>query len=1061
MSKSDGKQMIYLLITFFAVIILLIILSMCEEVNGAERRTVSLRDFSGGLNTNTNPFLLKQNEFLQLHNFDITDEFGSISLRRGFTAKTDSFPRPTGSDSINITLYVINRVPGPLPPRWPLGEEFLICSLQSADYDLNVGGLWDLSTILIKGSSPDTETVVANFNPTFTGEGDAKFTGITVFDSTKFDVGDSLYMALDTGVAFIDTGNVTGLYAYLDRSGRKFLMEITPGFASGGRWSALMVSQQSKYQPSVRLWPYIHKDETPIWETWKSHVFIALPRQRPLVYDGTRTVPLIPRAPGQLEITPVFTANSTWKINGLVRYTLLQMLSGAGSVVYTNDSLLESDADGTSFTATRTGYVSHEIELDNEHALLFGFPKAAPDTLSVMDIDSIMYYVCRTRGKPFAGEQSFDSFFVVDSIRLAVASIEADTLIIIDSIPDDSLGHPGWPFIGGHRGIIPFDTAFVDSVTKRNDSAFAINGHFVAPGGPTFISHDTGSAGANATWWQDSQDENDSTLVVGVVYFTTLLDTLNGAISDSSPNLWVALAKPNQGTTSDSTKEIKLGIPTLTARDSGLVRILWRSRVLISQVEELSYEVGDSVYINIDFKQVRDGIAGRGSDERTIRITDLDIQTFTRPTGLTEQELSELKRGESQVGGVKGRVVGPRRARRGIPFAAYLITDPARDTITDTLQWAELMGASASFRTTVGSGTWSPLDNRVNIFNGFYAFGDKLYGWYGSRLYMSALDTAFIFRPFQDVAFNLDDGDEVVQVVSIGHKLLVLKNRSMIEMYDLFNGIPTKSAQHDGIGCVAPHSLVSEKGSVIFLSEHGVVSLKASQFQPFGIQTGIISHKINDLILGRPGNKRSAADLKKAVGALVDDKYLLSFPVNSDPSDDTTFVYHIPLNAWSTYDFSFHQATKYDTFTVEGLVQSNRLLFARNDDERIFEFGGSNFYLDSGDANLAITGVFETRPLFTDNDYWGIRDVVMYRSSGNGFVGDNTHVIIMNENATRIDSVDMSLHSDTAAQRNSFGPNFFTWATLQFRTDDPSWKDSLRIHGLDVTARKRGRLLLR
>lgn len=1034
MKRLNATDVIVAIVLFLAVLFIVTLEFQCNPANAQDKPSVSLRDFSGGLNTNTNPFLLKENEFLQLHNFDITDEFGSISLRRGFKAVTDSFPRPTGADSINITLYVINRVPGPLPPLWPLGEEFLVCSLQSVDYALNVGGLWDNISITKKGSSPDTTTVIANFNPTFTDEGSAKFTGITVYDSSKFDVGDSLYAAQDTALAN-DTGKVTGLYSYLDRSGRKFLAVITPGFAADGKWSALMLSQQGEYQPSVRLWPYIYKDETPIWETWKNHMFVALPRQRPLVFDGQRTVPLIPRAPGQLEIFPLATSGN---IDGIVRYTLLEKMPN-DTVIYVGDTVLSVGPD--SGTASRIGYVSHEIEFDNENALLFGFPRSAPDSFQVGREDSALFYLCRTRGRPFSGEQPFDSFFVIDSFKIGDLSV-LDTLTFIDTVPDDILGKiEEFPFIGAPRGIIPMDTAYVDSITKRNDSAFFIDSSFYAPGGPTYIRRDTSHNDGDSIWNNASKDPNDS-VVVGVVYFVTLLDTLNGAISDSSPNLWVPLAKPFQGATSDSTKAIVIGVPPLTAHDSGLVRVVWRTRVILSEDEELTYLVNDTVFVVL-------------------------LNTIpTRTRVVTRDELERLRR-EGQVVfslRIARDFITPRIARRGVPRAAYVLTNPAEDSVVDTLKWAELISApNRRITSTVNSSIWSPLDNRVSILNGFYAFKDRLFGWVGSRLFMSALDTAFIFRPFQDVAFNLDDGDEITQVVALGPNLLIFKNRSIIELYEPgIDKLVSKGSQNTGIGCIAPHSLVEDNGAIIFLSELGVVSLKASQFQPFGIKTGIISHKINDLILGRSGTKRSAADLKKAVGALVDDKYLLSFPVHTDPSDDTTFVYHIPLDAWSTYDFSFHQATKYDTFTVEGLVQSNRLLFARNDDERIFEFGGSNFFLDSGAADAVIPGIFETRPLFADNDYWRIHNVVLHRSSGQALSGDSTRFVVLDENGNGVDTILIELKTNIRAQQQASATHDFIWSTLKFQTATLGsfWRDSLTIHGLDIWGRRLARQII-
>ena len=992
MKRRNSKDAVYPVVLFLVLIAMFVLAFQCGAVMSQDKPSVSLRDFSGGLNTNTNPFLLKQNEFLQLHNFDITDEFGSISLRRGFRAVTDSFTRITGVDSIRVQGYVqlatVNIAPVLLGGG--IGEELLIVRFDTTTNPLRAGGFWDgangVDTTV--GGVPHTHLAVINSYNVYPSA-NLDIGHFIVDDSTIFAVGDSFYVARDTTSVNIDTGKITGLYAFNDRNGRTFLLSIVPGFGSGGKWSSLMMSRQGEYAPNTRLWPYIYKDETPIWETWNNRVYIALPRQRPLIFDGDRARPLIPATPGQMEIIPLKTSGN---INGHVRYALVEK------------SRLNDD------TLKRIGYLSHEIELNNENALLFNFPRPVIDSTYILYPESANYLLCRTRGRPFETKKFVDSLFIVDSIIINDLSV-LDTLTIIEDAPDDSLGESAYPFVGLPMGIFPVDTFYIDTLLKIDSNGFYTDLTFHAPGQPSFIrKFDTLRAG---DWYRNDTSEAPiaEKLSLGVSYFVTLLDTLSGIMSDSSPNLIVALSHPVAAGGTDSTKRIVVGIPRRTARDSGLVQVLWRSHWYTAIIPD-SF-INQSIIIEI-------GAGGRFPSDVKIHI----------PTSI--------------------RVPVTKRQRTAF-FPVTIITDATQDSVVDSIKMETLFEGDATSNTVLADRRWNPQDNRIVIANGFKAFKDHLFSWEGSRLFRSSLDTP-IFRPFNDVAFNLDDGDENTGLAVLGPNLLTLKNRSITELFDPIAGLPTKGSQNNGIGCIAPHSLVEGNGSITFLSELGVVTLKASQFQPFGIQTGIISHNINDLILGRPGSKRSAADLKKAVGALVDDKYLLCFPVNADPSNDTVFVFHIPLNAWSTYDFSFHQATKYDTFTVEGLVQSNRLLFARNDDERIFEFGGSSFYIDSGDANAFIAGVFETRPLFTDPDYWAVRNIAMLRSSGAG--SGVFHVL--DQDGTSLTNNTVSLTTSLRVNKLAYKPHDFIWSTIRYNTGSV-FADSLTIHGIDIWGRRLSR----
>jgi len=385
-----------------------------------------------------------------------------------------------------------------------------------------------------------------------------------------------------------------------------------------------------------------------------------------------------------------------------------------------------------------------------------------------------------------------------------------------------------------------------------------------------------------------------------------------------------------------------------------------------------------------------------------------------------------------------------------IPAAIKVLTTSTDSTFLDTLTWVQtLTGLSSGAdtlnlrRQTVNVNFWNPQVNLTNVTYA-YPYGGRLWMSIGSQLYRSEVNVAGIVQPFQDVAFNLDDGDAITAIIGLGPNLRVFKNFSSIVLYDPLNDLPQKGSQTFGIGCVAPNSLEEWGGKLFYLSADGVIAEQTAQFKDYGIKQGLISQNINNLLIG----DRSLADLKTAVAApIFDDKYIITFP-----GSDTSFVYHLQLDKWSMWDFSFSQATLYDTLTTEGLVRSKDVVFAKSGDERLFRYAAQDaMHFDSGSGSF-VEGSFTTRPVFADPNQWQITQMGFHRSDS--IIG-NVSVIG--------DSADASVASATYGSEardyllKGIAPNSSRWFEIKYTTNLLTTNELNKIYGIDVWAIPAGR----
>lgn len=949
----------------------------------AQEPSISIKDFSGGLNTKTNPFNLKLNEFVQLHNYLLNAEFGSLVLRAGDIARTDSLDKTIPSDKVwecivldtatyfgSGQIAIIVNCDDTMPSQDGLLDGINVDSLNP----LGMGGV--AFTINTYRFIIDSQ---ANFI-TDTAAGAANLVGI----------GDSISVTLTQAefLSAVDIGGITGLYAFYSKPTTKLLMFVIPSFGSDNRWSALYASRSNQYNPTQKLADFIYKGETPLWETWNGFTYIALPRQRPMISNGTRTTMLVPRAPGQVEVVPVVDKGITVTLHGknfagvdsssvtggpdslIIDTAAWNAVGGSafccdsiiddsawaidGSVKY---SLFRRHADtgaGLGNIMDLIGYVSHPIPIFDERNLIYGFPREASDTANTaVRSDSVLLYLVRTRGNPQETPKFIDSFFVIDSIISDNPSI-LDSFKIIDSIPNDSLGATSYPFIGVPKGIVPYDTGYVDSATDilNVSETIARSALFSAPGAPTFIGH-TEADSAN-DWWPSVPDTLSlNRFHVGWEYGLTRFDTVlnQPIVSNMSPVLTVSTGySVSFSGGNDSTTVITIGIPRRTALDTSQSTIVWRRQLTFSPNPDSFVVITDTVVITIR-------VGGGRGEPGEVRQTKIRTYKAHADTNII----------------------------RSAFFPIGFINNATDTIFIDSMNYVDWASGGATDRSIDLNARFNLNDNRMDIVKGFFAFKDNLFAWTDDRLFRSNLDEP-VFEPFNDILFDPENGDVITQVTNVGPNLLVFYSNGLTELYDPLDILPTKGSPLDGFGCFAPQSLVNWGGSIYFGALDGIRTLSSHPVKLFGVANTVISRKINDQIIdGRSDSLKSTL-----VGTVGPDGQTLRFCY---PSIDTTWIWHPPVNpgddplgAWTTRDFSFFQAIPYDTNSIEGLLRSGNTVYARTGDERVFDMEvNTATYIDSGlglGQGTAVVGLLQTRPLFDDPNTWQISRIGLLRSGG-------------------------------------------------------------------------------
>lgn len=955
---------------------------------------IIMRDFSGGINSKWSPFLIADNEMLACNNYMLNLEVGALVLRQGDIKRTDS-----------LDVIVTNVTPG-IPA---LNQTGVITSVDSSIgggndlriYDLVVDdtnavqatGFWDGETAFLLPDS--TTTALIDF---YAKIGATTYRLGIVSTSLKFTDDDAVTMGLAGTAGSADTlevgsGGITGLYALYQKPRTKNLLAVLPGFGTNReRWSRLQSSLTNKYQPEVFLADFIGKGATPIWETWQGLAYVAIDGQRPIVTNVTNTSRLVPLAPGQSEIVPSDPGLDSvyWgKAFDGVADTFMQRDTTAFGLVGGSSSCCDSvignvyDQNGTYFYTTysrpffsgavnvspdsivdslynRSGYVSHKVSLFNKNAVLVNATAQVNDSVSTDKADSVIIVFARTRGYLNDIKPDVDSFFWIHYLVTNDLNV-LDTFKLIDSIPDDSLGNRNFPFLGAPRGILQIDTSFVDSVYDLNNIATSQDRHlsYTAPGMPKFVGRTVADPGSN--WWPlhpDTITENREHR--GWSYMYTVVDTiLLGLFSDSSANLVISTGFSAALGGTDSTSSITINVPSLPLRETNKVRVVWRAEWKFQAAPDSFIFITDTIFVKANYRLTGFQISGTPVPTSSIPQGSEFVSSFWLPQNRGDRNLAVVIRTPS---------AGDSNLVQTGFFPVGIIRDPTEVQFIDSLSWKSWLGGGKRDNSIRVDDRWIPTDNRMDIVKGFHAFKDNMFAWTDSRLFRSDLGDPR-FKPYNDILFDPENGDVITQVTDIGPNLLVFWSSGLVELFDPVATLPTKGAPLEGIGCVAPNSLVNFGGTVFFRAKDGIRTISSSPLKNFGVANTVISAKINDRIVD--GISDSIAT---TMVVAVDE--LNGVIIWCYPSIDTMFVYYPALarngvGPWTTRSGSFFQATHYDTTTVAQIIKSSSLLYSKTNDQRVFEMFGSDNAFDSG-VGGSYAGRVLTRPLFADYQSWEI-----------------------------------------------------------------------------------------
>jgi hypothetical protein len=450
--------------------------------------------------------------------------------------------------------------------------------------------------------------------------------------------------------------------------------------------------------PPNKLTTYWNCQSPTSFAMFKDILYAVNGVQKGIYYDGTvtRSYPLA--APGEPKIVPMampgdpnplapdtnlvnYYDTTQWKFSGEYRYVCRAYVYGRAG----------SDT-GKSWLDIPWGPISSPVRVTNGRVLLTDFQYVNPDTL-VDTVDSVQIQVYRTKVNPAPLKLSTWFYRVGYGDTLSLRGASMAGLVFIDSIPDS---------------LLTTDSITVDSLSERLGVDSLTTTYYHRYGAPGYLASITSSfrdtGGIISGNPIDSLSKGGIFFgipmqkdTLGVVYVTSLMDTVNGQEGDTGR----ALVVVNDSIAADSGRYrrwITLSIPKKPSGLTGTVTNLYRAHLL---------QIGhDSSLVNSQLmKKLNDIFKGK-----------LDLTPF--------EELGTPFGAIWKAGFAPDTVVLT-------PF--YLVAQIAdtQTTYTDSLRFDSLYMFHQPYRQRTPSVNFS----QIGVFDG------ALYGLNGSRLYRSKKDS--------------------------------------------------------------------------------------------------------------------------------------------------------------------------------------------------------------------------------------------------------------------------------------------------------------------------------
>jgi hypothetical protein len=624
----------------------------------------------------------------------------------------------------------------------------------------------------------------------------------------------------------------------------------------------------------TRLSTYWSVQDLPSMATYEDNLYIVNGTHKGLVWNGSvvRSFPL--SAPGEMEAYPVGytgTGDDTLQtLTGQYRYAVICRAPNYGGV-------------GNRWTV---GYISQPVRTKDSRVILTGFQHIPTNdslsdsigTLSGWRGDSVTtLWIYRTKANPGYLDQ-VDSLWNIDSFSVFDTTTDLASKIIIDSIPDDSLGIAPRAIAGHSVYAWHLDTIMVGKDSLNNFHSFY--------GAPRFVSsdlrdYDTASAGhdtANYGIFYGIPEQKDT---LGFAYMCTFIDTVTGLESDSSRSYCVFNATDGIYDT-DSAKlmdAIQLALPRIPDGKSGLVINLYRGLIY-----QITYDTG-----------AYEGVVTTG--------------------GVTYNYL--------------GQQVDP---------ADYYVQRLAVDTvvITDYFLLAQIPSVDSLFIDTIRYDSLKAKrrfqrSSPPSLIDNLFSYDGKMFGTQGSGLYYSRLDSAYAWSAFNSVAVNPDDGDEAVIAFPTQGGIVVCKNKSAYIAYQDANGTWSESEVSGLPGCIAPQSYAKGFGGHYYLSDYGVVRINDGQFLDRRHTVDLASKTLSNF------DDLPIATKRAAVGMYIPGyrQYLLSI-------GDTTYVYDERADGWTTWGFAISSAGMYGVEDNLQFVPGDTMYFTKPGDIDLYRYASDS-----------------------------------------------------------------------------------------------------------------------
>lgn len=541
------------------------------------------------------------------------------------------------------------------------------------------------------------------------------------------------------------------------------------------------------------------------------------------------------------------------------------------------------------------GYVSAPIRVKNGQVMLKDFWWPAADS-GRAETDSVFLVGYRTKANPGLITEGDYAFFF-DTIAVAATDSALAEVIYVDSISDDALSATD------SVQLMHIDMIGRDTVGVRD----------VRYGAPAFLDIPTW---ATSGIFRGCPSQLDT---LGVIYLLTTIDTADNSESEGGAHcaVWVDADSIKGGTKKPSA--ILLSIPS--APGGGVVRNLYRANI-IERASRFGGRCGSAWYNELD----------KG-------------YWFWGQTGL-----------DSVI------------AKYGNPSEIYYYADAAYkyrweiDTIlVDEFRFIAQIAADVDTVTDVA--TYDSLLNQIvyrqgtpPIMSGVFSHDNYLWGWDGSLIYYSDLDSASEWGRFQRIAVNPDDGDQITLCFATRAGIRVFKNYSNYTVYDQYS----KYEKTGDWGCIAPRSYAAAENGHFYLSARGVIFETEGQQLERTVVGGLVSQKLRNF------DVMSLETKSVAVGKWLptEGKYLLAI-------GDTTYVFDkrasdlLGEEVWSTWTgLTFTSGCLYNTDTSLNFLPGNDFYFV-NGGNVLYKYGDTEY--DPHSTKIAVN--WRNEGMFADAAY--------------------------------------------------------------------------------------------